>query len=562
MRNLSFDEYLRLESDRILQDPIFRRSPIQSQLLRYLVKRAAEGGPAPSQYEIAVDGLGRDADFDLSNDSYPRVQISRLRSNLDAYYSRNLPVADRRIVIELGEYHLKLEPRNEPHISNGPVATTEMDDVPTPSQDDPSGMMRKPAPQMVNEPSLGVRMGPTRWLALVGILAVIALLASVAAAWFTWASTQVSFDGKIDEPSVKFERGSVDLSALPVDLRGDANAAIMRADVQLAFSLVSRLHSQTSLDEPNYELQVYLDALDLDTLEAVILLYDNRGERIFTDRVLLEAGSGEAFKREFEAALVYVTSPNGAIARSIDASIGPEPKSAYACFVRIETSRARGTAVGDLIENCIKAYPNERYSAYLYARRAFNVYQNKRAAGEPVERTGMPWRDVQKALELNQFNAFANFVAAKVELANNRCDVALTHIDQAFQNAPSYPALLAALDAEANSCSTYVDKDMLPGGDLRDMVERNPAPDALLHVYLLIAALSSGDQESAAILAARPRTGSLDSNERQAVELLHRAMIDPQFARANEELLRSSMKQFIWNDNGIDRVLAGLSAQN
>ena len=119
-----YAEQLRIEAESVLDDPSFRRSPVQSRLLKYLVDRTAKGGAAPTQFEIAVDALGKDENFDLANDSYPRVQISRLRANLDAYYARNKPATGRRIALVTGQYKLVMV---EPDTPKG--AVREIDDT-------------------------------------------------------------------------------------------------------------------------------------------------------------------------------------------------------------------------------------------------------------------------------------------------------------------------------------------------------------------------------------------------------------------------------------------------
>lgn len=121
-----FADQLRREVEAILEDLIFERSPMQTRLLRFLVEATIRGGPAPGQYEIAVDGLGRDPDFDLANDSYPRVHVSRLRSNLENYYARNRPVNGTRVVIRPGRYTLDLI-RSDAGASQGRIASVTSD---------------------------------------------------------------------------------------------------------------------------------------------------------------------------------------------------------------------------------------------------------------------------------------------------------------------------------------------------------------------------------------------------------------------------------------------------
>ena len=73
---------------RLLDSPMFMRSPVLTRLLQYLVDHRLQGNrTAPKAYAIATEALGRSADFDPAIDSYPRVMVGRLRSLLDRYYA-------------------------------------------------------------------------------------------------------------------------------------------------------------------------------------------------------------------------------------------------------------------------------------------------------------------------------------------------------------------------------------------------------------------------------------------------------------------------------------------
>src|SRR3546814_7509528 len=73
--------------------PAFSRSPVMRRLLRFIVAESEAGrGPLVKYYTVAVDGLGRGADVDAQKDSYPRVQLGRLRKALDSNYGTNAPV--------------------------------------------------------------------------------------------------------------------------------------------------------------------------------------------------------------------------------------------------------------------------------------------------------------------------------------------------------------------------------------------------------------------------------------------------------------------------------------
>ncbi|NRD88209.1 hypothetical protein C8024_00200 [Sphingopyxis sp. BSNA05] len=98
---------LRAETHTLLQSPDFIRSPVMSQLLSYLVEEAISNpGNPPKAYQVAVDGLGRTEDFDVQADSYPRVQVGRLRKMLGTYY--NAHHSATRLHIPIGHYAVEI----------------------------------------------------------------------------------------------------------------------------------------------------------------------------------------------------------------------------------------------------------------------------------------------------------------------------------------------------------------------------------------------------------------------------------------------------------------------
>jgi len=91
-----------------------------SKLLRFLVdhKLLDEGKPLTA-YAVAVEGLGRDDGFDTQIDSYPRVQIGRLRRMLDHFYLREK--SEYRLFIPFQHYEIILG-RNEAASEVEPVS--------------------------------------------------------------------------------------------------------------------------------------------------------------------------------------------------------------------------------------------------------------------------------------------------------------------------------------------------------------------------------------------------------------------------------------------------------
>lgn len=77
-------------------------------LLHFLVAETLAGrGDGLKAYGVAVDGLGRDSDFDPQADSYPRVQVGRLRRMIAQFYANQGPGIDGiRLDIPSGGYRV------------------------------------------------------------------------------------------------------------------------------------------------------------------------------------------------------------------------------------------------------------------------------------------------------------------------------------------------------------------------------------------------------------------------------------------------------------------------
>jgi hypothetical protein len=73
--------------NRLLASQTFVTSHKHQKLLRYLVEYTLDGKAERLKgYSIAVDALGRTADFDPNQDAIVRVEASRLRAKLCTYY--------------------------------------------------------------------------------------------------------------------------------------------------------------------------------------------------------------------------------------------------------------------------------------------------------------------------------------------------------------------------------------------------------------------------------------------------------------------------------------------
>ena len=89
----------------VLASGIFGRAPNLVQILTYICAKYFEGSQEEiKEYNIAVEALGRPADFDQKRDSIVRVEAHRLRKRLREYYENDGAEHACQIEIPPGQY--------------------------------------------------------------------------------------------------------------------------------------------------------------------------------------------------------------------------------------------------------------------------------------------------------------------------------------------------------------------------------------------------------------------------------------------------------------------------
>ncbi len=110
---------LRALSDRIIRSGELGRSRVYAAILQYLVEQAI-AGTTPKEISIAMEVLGREADFDVGKDSVVRVHIYHLRNKLNTYFAGQGATEQYRIDIPKGQYLLSVSQNAAP--APGPAA--------------------------------------------------------------------------------------------------------------------------------------------------------------------------------------------------------------------------------------------------------------------------------------------------------------------------------------------------------------------------------------------------------------------------------------------------------
>ena len=104
MSNIQAEE-LEALVQRIVNSGVLGRSRTYGEILSYLAD-CAVSGDSPKEMAIAIDVLGRDADFDVGKDSIVRVHIYHLRNKLKTYFEKFGKQEKYRLDIPKGQYIL------------------------------------------------------------------------------------------------------------------------------------------------------------------------------------------------------------------------------------------------------------------------------------------------------------------------------------------------------------------------------------------------------------------------------------------------------------------------
>ena len=124
----------RAELEAVLNSGVFDRAPLLSQFLCYICDKYFAGQAEEiKEYNIAVEALGRGAEFDHAQDSIVRVEAFRLRKRLAQYYESDGAGHELQITVPAGGYVPEFRPRAvaETAPAPEPLPAAETPEVPT-----------------------------------------------------------------------------------------------------------------------------------------------------------------------------------------------------------------------------------------------------------------------------------------------------------------------------------------------------------------------------------------------------------------------------------------------
>lgn len=397
-----------LERDRLLCSSEFARSPTMSKLLRYLVDHKLQKENIPlTAYSVAVDALGRDDSFDTQIDSYPRVQIGRLRRMLDHFYLREK--SESRLFIPYHHYEIILGPNESDRKGENVAIDSEQ------LGGEPIVSSIKTEPTKRGHAGIS-RMPTVNRSHVLMVLAALAFLA-IALTYFLQKTDSVTAT-RIAYPAVvvKATEGVINSSS--------------RAKLEMIHShLVGTLEKFDQVrifdedTDPTRSSQYLLETSNLnDAANRVQLRLVNSATRevIWSSRI--ETTDSQKRDADLDRAMIAIAGPYGKIAQHELSKYRVDFTPGYPCLLQFhQYMRYRDSALLEPVLQCMDAsaqqYPNDSYLMSMVAV-AKNLSER---FGLPDEIEGHGKDFALRAAKLDNDSASATFAVAQSAFLEGDC---------------------------------------------------------------------------------------------------------------------------------------------
>ncbi|MFN3819297.1 hypothetical protein [Blastomonas sp.] len=508
---------LRGELARVMQAPEFVRSPVLRRLLEYLVEQTLSGnGERLKAYQIAVEGLGRDDSFDPQSDSYPRVQVGRLRKMLDLHYAgldADQMVGRQRILIPVGHYNVELVP----------VATESATQSAADSeQPQPADAAPAPAPSPLPEPATVPAPSPAfaqrrtqRWLlwAVPGLLLVLA-----GAVWlYAWMGEREKA-----RRDMRQHLAHVMITTDPAEGNDYLNTAAQIAEMHLQRFEMLAVSMDRHSDIPG---------ADSKAREYQLMLRGGGGRRgsgpgnIFL--TLRHAATGTTlwsyelprngsnvaapdFEQAIGAGISMIARSGGLIAQHQRKLIGSDMSPGYPCLIQYDAFRQRrDSTLRPALEKCLarslEAHPDE--PLFLQALSYMALSQPKPGRQAPLVPSDRGRALAEAALQFDGRSSLAQIAVARSALARGNCPRAIAYARRAVESNPLEPDTLGLAGTFLLSCGDTVGAEQV----LERALAMNSEPGGYQTASLIVTRLINGRPDAALDLAMRADSPAMAS---------------------------------------------------
>ncbi len=488
VENFRRDSLMRDELARLLNTPELRRAPVLTRLLQYLVSETIAGrGRTLKAYTVAVEGLGRESDFDALSDSYPRVQVGRLRKLLEAHYAKFPLAGSSHLVIEPGSYRVRVVSLGSAALSSASSPATETGFV--------SAVQRASASA---PPVVGRFRLSWKWLFL-GIL-LIAILAAVVLTVSRRQSTKIVGDAVLKTPILVLR---------PVNaFRSDAQTTRV---AQLAYAVMAdgmsrswtaRLQTGTpsvgTSDGAIYELTPQLVKTGTNSNRLFLRLIEGRTHTVIWSTTVTLSDDPGKVETELAPSIANLMGAFGVIVTTEFRRNQTTFTPGYACMLQyIAFERNHEARQRDRVLKCMPEPVTEtRLKAVVLTARAFLALDPSTTGYEKVAAMTRATELANEAVANSPEDAFARFAIARINYLNNDCVTGKRNTLKAVALNPYDPVLVAVLGGLMYQCG---DDEALP------LIERafliRPEGSSYGRLPLALALIVQGKTDQMEILA-------------------------------------------------------------
>ena len=464
---------LQVERDILLASPDFARAPIMKRLLEYLVGETVAGrGDQLKAYAVAVDGLGRAPDYDARADSYPRVQVGRLRRMLASHY-RGHPSADGQgLVIPSGRYRVGIASYLPDNAEPSPVTEA-------------------------GSPTAAGRLRPMAALLLVAAIVAIGLVL----AWIVPIGRHAPIHGR--------HRPMLELTVKPID-GGDSNLRNMirgslldglRRSAVFDVRMVRRTPS--AIAQPPAPYRLATEVVGGPRPHVFLRLWHRDPDRILWSNTITlprDAADGTIMAQLLAPAISAIGRVEGLVAANELGEARAEAPSSYKCLLqyhRYRRERIAGERAG--IERCVeRGLANDPDDAALHAAAANLALTHGSQNAGALSRLDTAQRHAQMATSIDPLNAWANVAQAHIAVLRNACPQAVNDAARAVELDPFDPVLIAEAGLDILSCGDARAEPLI-----RRAITLDDGPEGRFHALLVLVAVDRGDKDLARDTLAR-----------------------------------------------------------
>lgn len=509
---------LQSELSLVIQASEFVRSPVLRKLLEYLVAQTIAGnGGRLKAYQIAVEGLGRDDNFDPQSDSYPRVQVGRLRKMLDAHYAA-LPDAQargrRRIVIPVGQYEVLLQPiaPQQPDVAVSGHATAPADpgtvDAAAAAPVLPTPVPPESAPPLPAPAASAPATVDRAWV--LWVFRALLLLALVFIIWLLARPDDAGGDSSLRD--IHSQIAHVNITTTPKSGNDDLNTAAQIAEMHLQrFEMVVVSMDDGSTRPPildtTRQYQLMLRGAVRDARSGLIgpmyltLRHSATGATLWSSE-LRRAPNGDHpdVEQSIADGISRIARSGGLIAQHQRRLIGTDMSAGYPCLIQYDAFRnnrdpAQRAPLKACLTQSLKRFPNEPLVLQALSYLALSVPEPGQR--RPLSPSAEGREFATEALQHDGGSALAQIAVARSSLARGNCSRAIAFARRAVESNPLEPDTLGVAGSFLMSCGDFAGAEPV----LESAMAMSTEPDGFQTASLIITRLINGKQQEALDLA-------------------------------------------------------------